>query len=215
MVPDPFAARFCREFPAGAVIFRETEAGERMYVIQRGRVRLSRRFVSGERTLATLGAGEFFGEMAILNDRPRSATAVAVDDVQVMELDARTLEGMMARSGEVAMRLVRRLAMRVESSNSFVEILMQSDPRARVVLAIARVAEESGERVPEGLRVPGGVASLAEELGLPVEIVTEVIAGLLRVRVLLSDAEGRWIVSQPQRLRTFVELLGSAAARRD
>lgn len=215
MVQDPFAARFSREFPAGGVIFRESDPGAEMYVIQQGRVRLSRRFASGERTVATLGPGEFFGEMAILNDKPRSATARAIERVRAMELDARTLEGMVARSGEIAMRLVRRLALRLESANSLVEVLLQADPRARVILAIARAAEESDDRVADGVRVAGDVGSLAASLGLGPELVTEVVAGLLRVRVLLSDAEGRWVVSEPSRLRAFVELVGSATPRKD
>lgn len=196
------------------MIFREADAGALMYVIQQGQVSLSRRFSSGERTLATLGPGEFFGEMAILNGKARSASAVAVSDVRALELDAPTMNGMVSRSGEVAMRLVRRLAQRLDSSNSLVEILLHHDPRARVILAIARAAEESRDRVAQGVRVRGDVSALARELALPIELVTEVVAGLLRVRVLLTDAEGRWIVSEPQRLRAFVELVDGSASER-
>jgi CRP-like cAMP-binding protein len=215
MTPDPLAARFGRDFRAGDVIFREGDAGAVMYVIQQGRVRISRRFATGERTVATLGAGDFFGEMAILNEKPRAATAVAVDAVRAMELDARTLEGMVERSGEVAMRLIRRLARRLDSANAFIEILLQSDPRARVILGIARAAEESGARGADGVRVSGDVHALARELGLSVEAVTEVVARLLRVRVLRADDDGRWVIPDPQRLREFVELVGADTPRKD
>lgn len=215
MPQDPFDARFVRVFRAGEVIFREADEGAQMYVIQQGTVGLSRRFSSGERTLATLGPGEFFGEMAILNGRPRSAKAVAVSDVRALELDEPTLTGMLHRSGAVALRLVRRLSLRLDSSNSLVEILLHADPRARVILAIARAADESADRGEAGVRVRGDVSALARELGLGLELVTEVVAGLLRVRVLLSDRDGTWIVSEPQRLRAFVELVGSSTTGRD
>lgn len=215
MSTDPLAARFGRDFREGEVIFREGEAGRVMYVIQQGRVRLARRCASGERAVAVLGPGDFFGEMAILNDKPRVATAVAIEAVNAMELDERTLEGMVEHSGDVAMRLIRRLARRLDSANAFIEILLQSDPRVRVILGIARLAEESGMREAEGLRVSADVDALAHDLALPVETVTEVIARLLRVRVLLAEGEGTWVIPDPQRLREFVELVGADALRRD
>lgn len=215
MTTDPIAARFGREFTAGAVIFREGDPGRVMFVIQQGRVKISRRFSTGERTVATLGPGEFFGEMAILNAKPRAATATALEPVQAMELDGHALEGMVARDGDVAMRLIRRLARRLDSANAFIEILLQSDPRARVILGLARAAEESGQRDGDGVRIAGDVASLSRELGLSVESVTEVIARLLRVRVLRADEEGRWIIPDPQQLREFVELLGAESPRRE
>lgn len=215
MSADPLAARFGRDFRAGEVIFREGEPGRVMFVIQRGRVCISRRFASGERTVATLGPGDFFGEMAILNEKPRAASATAVDEVLAMELDGATLEGMVERNGEVAMRLIRRLARRLDSANAFIEILLQADPRARVILGIARAAEEAGARDADGVRVPGDVAALARELGLPLETVTEVVARLLRVRVLRAEEDGRWVIPDPQRLREFVELVSADVPRRE
>lgn len=215
MATDPLAARFGRDFRAGEVIFREGDAGRVMFVIQRGRVRISRRFASGERTVATLGPGDFFGEMAILNEKPRAGTAVALDDVRAMELDAATLEGMVERSGDVAMRLIRRLSRRLDSANALIEILLQSDPRARVILGIARAAEESDARDADGVRVPADVPALARDLGLGADEVAEVVARLLRVRVLRADDDGRWTIPDPQRLREFVELVGGDVARRD
>lgn len=215
MTADPLAARFGRDFRAGEVIFREGDPGRVMFVIQRGRVRISRRFSTGERAVATLGPGDFFGEMAILNEKPRAATATALEDVLAMELDAPTLESMVERNGEVAMRLIRRLARRLDSANAFIEILLQSDPRARVILGIARSAEESGARDADGVRIPGEVAALARELGLSMETVTEVVARLLRVRVLRAEDDGRWVIPDPQRLREFVELVGADAPRRE
>ena len=74
MTTEGALARFSREIPAGSVLFREGESGEEMYVIQAGHVRITKRVARGERVLATLGPGEFLGEMAILNEKPRSAT---------------------------------------------------------------------------------------------------------------------------------------------
>jgi CRP/FNR family transcriptional regulator, cyclic AMP receptor protein len=78
-VTDSLFIRIAREFHAGDVLFREGETGEEMYVIQSGLVQLLKRVGPDERALATLGRGEFLGEMAILNGKPRTATAVVLE----------------------------------------------------------------------------------------------------------------------------------------
>ena len=65
MDPGDLLRRFGREFPRGTVLFRQGEPGAEMYVVQRGRVSISARAGSAAKVLATLGPGEFFGEMAI------------------------------------------------------------------------------------------------------------------------------------------------------
>lgn len=77
MTPEPSAADiYGRDFPAGAVVFEEGDPGSRMYVIQSGEVRILKIVSGREIELARLTAGEAFGEMALLEGQPRSATAV-------------------------------------------------------------------------------------------------------------------------------------------
>ena len=75
---DPLFARFGLTSPAGDILFHEGEPGDVMYVIREGSIRIRKDSYEGEKTLAVLGPGEFFGEMSILNDKPRSATAEVV-----------------------------------------------------------------------------------------------------------------------------------------
>src|SRR3954471_24489263 len=69
--------RFARDFAAGTVLFEEGQPGHVMYIVVAGEIEIRRRVGDAARVLAVLGGGEFFGEMAILSGRPRSATAVA------------------------------------------------------------------------------------------------------------------------------------------
>ena len=73
-----------RTFSKGSEIFKEGDTGKEMYVVQSGKVRISKVVRDVEKTLVDLGAGEFFGEMAILNDRPRSATATVTEDAELL-----------------------------------------------------------------------------------------------------------------------------------
>lgn len=74
-------------FSDGAVIFREGAGAADLFLIRAGTVRITRRSVAGEQVIAELGPGDFFGEMAMFDPGPRSATAVAVGDVELEAVD--------------------------------------------------------------------------------------------------------------------------------
>jgi CRP/FNR family cyclic AMP-dependent transcriptional regulator len=204
---DALFARFGRVFPAGAVIFREGEAGQHMYVLQSGRVRITKEQPQGARTLAILGAGEFFGEMAILNDKPRTATADALDEVRALVLDHRMFEAMVVGNTEIAVRLIKKLSRRLDSANALIEILMQQDPRVRVILGLSRVAEEFGTQTDQGVFVPTTTEELAAQIGLDEPRVIEVMTRLARLRILHAVPEGGWMIRDPARLQEFLEFL--------
>src|SRR5579863_8459147 len=152
---DSLFLRLGREFRAGEVLFREGEQGEEMYVIQSGLVQILKRVGADERPLATLGRGEFLGEMAILNGKPRTATAVVLEDAKCLVIDAATLEQMISSNTEIALRLVKKLARRIDSADEMIQILLNPDPKARVLHGLKRHAETFGTPTgPEGsLRV--------------------------------------------------------------
>lgn len=106
------------EFEAGSVIFREADLGREMYIIQKGHVRISLSVGGKERELAVLEKGDFFGEIALLNDSPaRSATATAVEDVEVLKLSASDLNELLKRKPDIAVRMMMKLSERVREAN--------------------------------------------------------------------------------------------------
>ena len=119
---EPLFSRFGRDFHAGEVLFREGERGEEMYVIQSGVVQILKTVGSApaasggteQRPLAVLGRGEFVGEMALLNDKPRTATAVVLEDAKCLVIDRATLEQMITSSAEIALRHVKKHARRLD-----------------------------------------------------------------------------------------------------
>jgi len=205
---DPLFPRFGREFRAGKVLFREGESGEEMFVIQSGVVRISK-YVGGEdRPLATLGRGEFIGEMAILNEKPRTATATVVEDAKLLVIGAKTLEMMISNNTEIAMRLIKKLARRLDSADELVQILLNPDPEARVMLGLKRHAEAFGEETATGIKVHLSAAELAQEVGTEVEQVDEVLARLTRLHIASEVGEGQAIlVADVGRLMEFLEFL--------
>lgn len=207
MAEDQLFARFGKTCEAGEVLFREGEQGEHMLVLQSGTVRITKSGRTGEKTLAVLGAGEFFGEMSILNAKPRNATATVETRAKVLVIDARTFEHMVIGNAEIAVRLIKKLARRLDSANELIDVLMHRDPKARVILGLSRQADMIGRPRDDGaIVVPITKEDLAEEVGLEVAEVDEVIARLVRLRIVQEDKSGI-VVSEMQRLDEFLEFL--------
>ncbi len=210
--------RFARDFPAGSVLFEEGQPGDYMYVVQTGEVEIRRQVGETERVLAILPPGEFFGEMAILNGRPRSATAVCKTNARLLVIEGKTFEAMMRARPEIALRIIKALATRLESANQHIELLLLPTPNHRVVQCLRHMAEEqlqhAGAHVAHGsaILVPKRIEDVATRVGLPVHEVIEVVDRLRAARLVLmaEDAgiEGDgFIVPEVGRLLEFLEFL--------
>jgi CRP/FNR family cyclic AMP-dependent transcriptional regulator len=207
---DSLFPRFGRVFPAGEVLFREGDKGEVMFVIQSGLVRISKHIQGTDRTLATFGRGEFLGEMAILNEKPRTATATVVEDTKALVIDAKTLEAMISKSHEIAIRLIKKLSLRLDAADEFVQILLNPDPEARAMLALRRHAEAqiaAGEGTDDGAVLRLTPEELAAEVGAPVAHVHDVLRRLARLHIAGATDDGTIIVADVGRLLEFLEFL--------
>jgi CRP/FNR family cyclic AMP-dependent transcriptional regulator len=102
-----------RQYKQGETIFREGDPGSEFYVIQTGRVRV----LSGNRLLETLGGNEIFGEMALINASPRSATVVAETDVVVAPITEKQYLFLVRHTPYFALKVMRVLAERLRLQN--------------------------------------------------------------------------------------------------
>ena len=99
------------------VLFAEGDESACMYVITQGRIRITKHIGGKERMLTELGAGEFLGEMSILNHEPRSATGRAIELTTVLPYTAEDFEELIATRPAIAVRIIRRLALRLKETN--------------------------------------------------------------------------------------------------
>jgi len=201
-------SRFTRTSTAGEVVRREGEHGHTMFVVRSGHVRISKRVRASERTLAMLGPGEFFGEMAVLSGRPRTATATAATDLTLLEVDEKRFDAMIHSQAEIAVRLLKKLARRLDEADSLIVTLTRRDPRARVILGLAREAEERGlpGEGPDSRVVQRDFNELAEQLGVKRQELDETIARMTRVGI-VRGVEGELEVASIPRLHEFLAFL--------
>lgn len=205
MVDDQLFQRFGKGFPRGTVLFREGDPGKEMYVVQSGRVTIGKRVGDVQKVLTTLGPGEFFGEMSILNNKPRSATATCAEDSRLLVIDAKTFEAMIRGNAEIAIRLIKKLAARLQEADEQIANLLFHDASSRVVHFLATVAERA-PAAQAGRRVEVPPSELAGRLGIRPEQVNEVLQKLLKSKIIGADETG-FLVPDVGKLRQFLEFL--------
>ncbi len=125
-------SRFARVFQKGEIIFSEFEPGDAFYLIQSGRVQLVKIIGDIEKTLDILHPSEMFGEMAILEDSPRSATAIALDQVKVLEFNRANFEVLMMGNPQIALKLLKLFTKRIYDQKRRFMILTLDDPQAKI-----------------------------------------------------------------------------------
>lgn len=102
----------------GATIFTEGERGDTMYVIVEGRVQIERKGSKAPVVLATLQPGSFFGEMAVVDQAERTATAVALTDVSLLAVHASELELLLAQRPDLGAKMIRTLVRRLKHTTN-------------------------------------------------------------------------------------------------
>jgi CRP-like cAMP-binding protein len=211
-VTDALLERFGKFYPAGTTLFREGDAGSDMFVIHSGKVELTRRMKDRETILATLPPGEFFGEMAVVNNRPRSATATVREDAWLLVIDARTFEAMIRGKAEIAVRMIKAMAGRLERANQQIELLLLKDVNHRVVHCLRQLADQGTPVEGGGIFIPMTVTQLAGRVAVDEPQVLEVIQRLRQARLVLPAPESGlagdgFVVPEVGRLLDFLEFL--------
>lgn len=128
----PAFSRFAKTFEPGSVIISEYEPGNCFYLIQSGRVQLVKCVKGTKKNLDILMPGEFFGEMAILENSPRSATCVAIDTVELLEFTKENFEILITGNPQIAMILIKLFCKRIYDQKRRFRILVISDIQARI-----------------------------------------------------------------------------------
>ncbi len=128
----PAFARFAKKYEPGQVIITEFEPGDSFYLIQSGNVQLVKCVNGQNKNLDILKPGEFFGEMAILDNSPRSATCVADGNVQCLEFNKANFEILITGNPQIALNILKLFCKRIYDQKRRFKILVIQDLQARI-----------------------------------------------------------------------------------
>ena len=163
----------------GDILFSEGEPGEKLYLIESGKIKLSHTASDGrESIIAVLGAGEMLGELSLFDPGPRTATAIAVTNTKVVSLSHEALLPWLVGRPDLAVSLLAALARRLRRTNEALADLVFSDVPGRVAKALLELGSKFGESSPDGLLVRHELTQeeLAQLVGASRETVNKSLA---------------------------------------
>lgn len=142
-----------RSYPKNSVILFEDDPGDALYVVATGQVKVVLIGEDGrEVILSVMGPGEFFGEMSLLDDEPRSAHVIAMEDSALAVLRREDFESLLTQTPQIALTLLREMSRRLRRADEKVGSLVLLDVQGRVArLLLDMAGEEGGERITRRL----------------------------------------------------------------
>ncbi|HAD81891.1 MAG: hypothetical protein A2509_11690 [Candidatus Edwardsbacteria bacterium RIFOXYD12_FULL_50_11] len=174
-----------KNFKPDEVIFRQGDAGSEMYLIRAGKIKISRSAGNIEKTLAIIKEGDFFGEMAVIDGSPRSATATAVDEVNLLIVDRDAFKSQL-KDNPMIEYVLETMTRRLRDTNRQVEFLLIRDEMRRVVALLVSMAKERGAQTAEGIVVdfPYDYAALGGIIGIDASKTEEIVKKLLTLKLI-------------------------------
>jgi CRP-like cAMP-binding protein len=169
-------AKYGRTIAAGEVLFREGEPAKEAFVVLEGRVRLVKRVRMVDRALLVVRPGDLFGESALHDANPRSATATALVEGLTLTFTRETFRALLESHPSVAMRVIDQLTVRVRDAEDQIEIMMLRDTQSKVVSALLKLARNGLPDASVELSVTP--VELSSRVGLDVETVRRTVQRL-------------------------------------
>ncbi|HET8568867.1 MAG TPA: Crp/Fnr family transcriptional regulator [Candidatus Limnocylindria bacterium] len=186
-----------RTVRAGKAIFRQDDPGSSLFIIESGVVKVQRTSPDGKEViLAILGAGDFFGELALLDGEPRSADAIAKDDSVLLTLERDDFLRYIEKDMRVATKLLAALSRRLRRTDQLVQDAAFLDVPARLARALLQL---EGTEAAQGLTQ----SELAAMVGASRESVNRWLQ-FFRRRGLVEYSGGAIRVLQPDELRRHI-----------
>ena len=194
-----------RSFPGGTRVFHEGDHSDACYIVRSGNFRVTREHSDGRAiTLANLGPGDIFGELAMLDGEVRSASVEALNDGELLALPAIDVRSLLARHPDITVKLVAALTRRLRMANERISRQSFQTVPSRVAGVLSQlIAEEAPLGDGEGVTIRMNQVDLAQLAGTSRESVSRFLAELERAGV-VRCGRGRVTVLEPPKLRNYI-----------
>ena len=199
-----------RHFGAGQVIFHLGDPGGLLYIITEGKVKISNSTPDGhEALLAILGTGDFFGELALLDDAPRSATAEAIEPTETLTLHREEFIHFLGDNPDFAYHVMHTLAKRIRHLNDQISDVFFLDLNGRLARTLLNLAAQHGRPVQDGTLIDISLTQtdLAEMTGATRVSINKTLGRFRRAQWV--RVKGRHLILEDeQALRNLIQMAG-------
>lgn len=186
----------------GELLFRQGDEGTALYIILQGRIKISVSRRTDTVTLAILGQGEFFGEMALLDDLPRSADAMALEDSQLYALNRKDFLSFLKNNEKAVHAILDSLSFRLRKTDNLLAEMCFLNLSARLVIKLVELAEPLAVGVgkPQVCTLQISQQELADILGVSRESINKELK-ILRSKGYVSTARNSIVINDLELLR--------------
>jgi CRP-like cAMP-binding protein len=165
---EPNDETFTRTYPRDTMVFSESQPGKELYIIQKGSIKITKIVNNNEVLLAVLKAGDIFGEMSLLEDKPRSASAIAHEDAVLMAVNKANFKRMVSTQPQIITRLTQLLSERIWAIYKQLANTQLSDPVGRLYDALLIQLEKLRVSItPDSYTFDFGPNELVNMVGMP------------------------------------------------
>jgi CRP/FNR family transcriptional regulator len=194
-----------RRFEAGEMVFRERDEGDTCYVIRDGRARAVRSHPSGRSiTLADFGAGDIFGELAMFDQEPRSATVEVLESTEVIAILGADMRRLMTEHPSIAVKLIASLAQRLRATNERLARQSFQTVQSRLATVLTDLVQRADQADQGGdATIVSTQADLAQLAGCSRESASRFLAELARAGI-ITQRRGQLLVHDPLALEGYV-----------
>jgi CRP/FNR family transcriptional regulator, cyclic AMP receptor protein len=168
--------KFGVDYSPGEIIFCEYEPGNEFYFIQDGRVKIVKIINNTEKTLDVLEVGDVFGEMAILEEQPRSASAIAMDHVKLLKFRRENFDALLQGNPQLAYKLLIIFSKRIYDAKRRLMILLLEEPQLKVMDVMCMLSEQDPHLdIQEAVTLKANMQEVANWAGMQVTDVQKIL----------------------------------------
>jgi CRP/FNR family cyclic AMP-dependent transcriptional regulator len=192
-----------RHYRRGETIFHKDDPGSILYIIKTGQVKIATPSLEGEEViLAILAANDFFGELSLLDGRPRAATATAMEDTQVLTLHRDDLLDVIGKHSELAADMLAALSERLRRTNVLLEDVIYLDLPTRLRRRLLELGEKHGLVTKRGIEIDLRLTQqdLANFVGAS-RVAINKLLGVFQDKGLICIDKKRIIILRPEEMR--------------
>ncbi len=194
-------------YKPGELIFSEGQSGRDMYVVESGRVRIFLTAEDRELTLAVLQRGDFFGEMALLEDLPRSAGATALEDVCLIAIEKDDFKCLIQEHPEIAMKVLSRFSRRLRDADNLINLLLLGQNTGLVIADLVKRVmfhNVSNHSESKEILLPVTIDDISRETAIGIKQIQQIIQELEKKDLAIQTPEGI-IVKRHRKLKAYQE----------
>lgn len=205
MEANPLLDKYGKALEEGEIIFKEDEDGDHMFIIQEGKVQISRIVEGKEKVMAVLEKGDFFGEMAIVNRIKRTATARAAARTTLLAFDRVGFVQMVEKNPKIALNIIDKLCKRLYQANSQIRHMAKANTQEQILL---HIYYQFMEKAADGGKGPLSRHEILEELGMNLQVpraeFEEQITLLIEKKIVEADGEQLYL-RHPKNLQKLIK----------